>query len=195
MKNYTQQVNIETLQSETIDNLTQILFKEDMENIYSNISALIKTIANDNSISDIDAYELISKASMFVEEFINHEMFKENFDISNDIKDWAGIALAEYCKIILYPISNGYSILNKTVKDFNIDVDFFNKVFFAYKYIKDEDTYPYPAPLVLNKYSFDGCKLKEFSLKNIKNGIIYFYDENYNQVNIESPNGNTVPSE
>lgn len=185
---------MDPLESKAIDDLTYIVLNSDMDEVYSKISTMVRDISTDNTISELESYCLAIRASIFMKEFFNHNMFGEQFNLS-DITDWLAISLAEYLKIILYPISNGYSILNKTVKDFNIDVDFFNKVFFAYKYIKDEDTYPYPAPLVLNKYSFDGCKLKEFSLKNIKNGIIYFYDENYNQVNIESPNGNTVPSE
>ena len=179
----------EKLSWDVAGQLVRMISEIDLRDFYTEVSKLIKTIENNNNISEFEAHKILIKSATYLEIFLNGK------DINNAVKSYPSYEylvamLSEYVRLLLYPILNGYKIVGKTNEDFNINFDFFHEIFFTPKHKNDENRLP--TFYAFNDYTFEGSRLSSFSLKNIEHNIIYYYNDDYEQTSIEFLGGEKV---
>jgi len=174
--------NIE-LTSELAVELSEILFSVNSTDIYVSISELIQSVQKKLNITEHEAHKVVTNAAIYIETTINKKYKTSNYgetDFAEKIR--------KYFYLLLYPVTNGYKIVDKTKNDFNIDFNFFNNMFLNIDKSSNTEKI-YSSNYILNDYKFEGHRLSEFSIKNVDHDIIYYYNDEYEQISIEFLDG------
>jgi len=175
--------------SEILVNIFNIIGTTNGTDIYIEISDYIKEVQILNNLSEHDAHKLVTTQACNILEKLNTHthMLADRLSISKDDSDALSINAEMYLKLLLYPIVNGYKIVDKTQEDFNINLKFFYDLMidFSTNYIKNEKS----KLIYIKEFKFDNQRLIEFTLMNLDYNILYYYDEFYNQSYIEFLDG------
>lgn len=175
--------------SEILVNTFNIIGTTNGTDIYIEISNYIKELQKLNNLTEHDAHKLVTTQACHILEKLNSHKhtLADKLNIPKDESDALSINAEMYLKLLLYPIVNGYKIVDKTQEDFNIDIKFFYNLMlnFSDNYIHNNKS----NLIHMKQFKFDNQRLIEFALTNLEYNILYWYDEFYNQSYIEFLDG------